>query len=50
MYLYTMVIKILSAIGEEVRHGVILFNGQGRKNSTNKHIEIGNLAIKLVEK
>ena len=50
MFLHIMVTKILSAIGEEGRHGLIQLNGQARKNITNKRTGNGKLAIRLVVK
>ena len=48
MFLYIMVTKISSAIGEEVRHGLMLLNGQVKKFLTNKLTGNGKLEIKLV--
>ena len=48
MFLYIMVTKISSVIGEEVRHGPMQLNGQARKHMANKRIRNGELGIKLV--
>ena len=50
MFLYILVTKISSVIGEEVKLGLMQLNGQAKNNITSKIIEIGKLVIKMLVK